>query len=224
MACTESIKESTILSAWRKSGINPFDPEIFTTEDMAPNVVTLTNVPLPESFPDLPNDSKVSYRTSGDKMYMDSSDGLDSEGGGEKDHDNGDNQDDDAEHVSAESHAIIPHQEISSDLNVHRSTITTPPPLGQHHPLDDSATRCIFSEEGGESSSHPRIWGCSPPHMQSDSLSAVPIHVTSQTQSMLQSTLSISCSLPFARHSSNYAKLEEELTLTQQDKRAQKQV
>ena len=53
--------------------------------------------------------------------------------------------------------------------------------------------------------------------MQSDSLSAVPIHVTSQTQLMLQSTLSISCSLSSARHSSNYAKLEEELTLTQQD-------
>ena len=85
MARTESIKESTILSAWRKSGINPFDPEIFTTEDMATSFVTLTNVPLPESFPDLPSDSKVSYRTSGDEMYVDSSDGLDSEGGGEKD-------------------------------------------------------------------------------------------------------------------------------------------
>ena len=180
MARTESIKESTILSAWRKSGINPFDPEIFTTEDMAPSFVTLTNVPLPESFPDLPSDSKVSYRTSGDETYVDSSDGLDSEGGGEKDHDNGDNQDDNAEHVSAESHAIIPHQEISSDLNMHHSTIATPP-LSQHHPLNDLATCCIFSEERGESTSHPRIWGCSHPHMQSDSLSTVPIHVTHQT-------------------------------------------
>ena len=102
---------------------------------MAPSFATSTNTPLPESFPDLPSDSKVSYRTSGDETYVDSSDGLDSEGGGEKDHDNGDNQDDNAEHVSAESHAIIPHQEISSNLNMHHSTITTPPSVNITHSM-----------------------------------------------------------------------------------------
>ncbi|KAJ3802836.1 hypothetical protein GGU11DRAFT_858081 [Lentinula aff. detonsa] len=49
---TIAFKESTILQAWRKSGINPFNPDIFTHADFAPSIASsTTQVHLPDSFP-----------------------------------------------------------------------------------------------------------------------------------------------------------------------------
>src|ERR1700677_1326345 len=50
-ACTESFKEKTILSAWRKSGISPFDPGRFTLHDFGPSIPLSFKAPLPKSFP-----------------------------------------------------------------------------------------------------------------------------------------------------------------------------
>ncbi|KAH9070792.1 hypothetical protein EDB83DRAFT_2580073 [Lactarius deliciosus] len=51
IARNESFKESTILSAWEKSGIRPLNPGIFTKDDYGPSYATSINPPLPDSFP-----------------------------------------------------------------------------------------------------------------------------------------------------------------------------
>jgi hypothetical protein len=42
-ARTVSLKENVILSAWKKTGIRPFNPQIFTDEDFRPSFVSSTN-------------------------------------------------------------------------------------------------------------------------------------------------------------------------------------
>ena len=82
-ARTDLITEGLILSAWKKSGIRPLDPNVFSEEDFAPSYASLTNPPLPISFPSLTNDLdspqvEDSYRPSGDEC-----EGIDhSENGG----------------------------------------------------------------------------------------------------------------------------------------------
>lgn len=46
-----SFKEDTILAAWRKSGICPLDPNIFTEADFAPSIPSSTQSQLPTTFP-----------------------------------------------------------------------------------------------------------------------------------------------------------------------------
>ncbi|KAJ4466958.1 hypothetical protein C8R41DRAFT_925924 [Lentinula lateritia] len=46
-----SFKESTIKTAWRKSGINPLNPEIFSEADFAPSIASSTRMQLPASYP-----------------------------------------------------------------------------------------------------------------------------------------------------------------------------
>ena len=46
-----AFKEDTILQAWRKSGIRPLNPNIFTEADFAPSIASSTQVQLPRSFP-----------------------------------------------------------------------------------------------------------------------------------------------------------------------------
>ncbi|KAJ3879596.1 hypothetical protein F5051DRAFT_349952, partial [Lentinula edodes] len=46
-----SFKESTIKTAWRKSGINPLNPEIFSEADFAPSIASSTKMQLPASYP-----------------------------------------------------------------------------------------------------------------------------------------------------------------------------
>jgi hypothetical protein len=59
-ACTESITEGLIISAWRRSGIRPLNPEVFTEEDYAPSYASSVNPPLPVSFPNLDNSPEAS--------------------------------------------------------------------------------------------------------------------------------------------------------------------
>ena len=42
-AHNKSITENLILSAWKKTGIRPFNPQVFTDEDFGPSFVLLTN-------------------------------------------------------------------------------------------------------------------------------------------------------------------------------------
>jgi hypothetical protein len=47
-----SFKKENVLSAWRKCGISPFDPDIFTDEDYAPSIPFSFAAPqLPQNFP-----------------------------------------------------------------------------------------------------------------------------------------------------------------------------
>lgn len=50
VACTESFKEKTILSAWRKSGILQFDPGMFTLHNFGPSIPLSFKAPLSMSF------------------------------------------------------------------------------------------------------------------------------------------------------------------------------
>ncbi|KAJ4486601.1 hypothetical protein C8J55DRAFT_558596 [Lentinula edodes] len=44
-------KESTIKTAWQKSGINSLNPEIFSEADFAPSIASSTKMQLPASYP-----------------------------------------------------------------------------------------------------------------------------------------------------------------------------
>ena len=58
-ARASAVNQSNILNAWRKTGIHPLNPDIFTTVDYAPSNPTSVSSVLPESFPtydDLPSD------------------------------------------------------------------------------------------------------------------------------------------------------------------------
>lgn len=67
----EAFKTETIVSAFRKTGISPFNPNVFTTEDFAPSFPTSTVAHLPLTYPaadDLQtesstNSSRVPLRT-----------------------------------------------------------------------------------------------------------------------------------------------------------------
>ena len=51
---TESFKESTILSAWKKSGMQLLNPHIFTKKDFNASFGSSTHPPMLDSFPVCP--------------------------------------------------------------------------------------------------------------------------------------------------------------------------
>jgi hypothetical protein len=55
LAQTLSFKENTILSAWKKSGISPLNPEVFTQRDFGPSITTSIKPLFPASFQSLLN-------------------------------------------------------------------------------------------------------------------------------------------------------------------------
>ena len=80
-ACTNSIKESVILNAWKKTGIRPFDSQIFKDDDFGPSFASSTNQPLPHSFPVPDTNSDLSRKpavSSSDGSSEEDSDGRDS--------------------------------------------------------------------------------------------------------------------------------------------------
>ncbi len=146
VARTESFKESTILSAWRKSGIRPLDPTIFSLLEFGPSFVSLTNPPLPESFPvqDLENEEALDL-SSGNESH-----GSGDEGGREE------TKRDTEDHAAVAdpeptlwfNHAISPNP---SDLpNLAQSTTPLPPldPLLLN--LNGTKTSHVHHEGGGE--------------------------------------------------------------------------
>lgn len=50
-ARTKVFTKQMILASWHKSGICPFNPNIFTDTDFAPSIVSSTKNQLPTSFP-----------------------------------------------------------------------------------------------------------------------------------------------------------------------------
>ena len=61
ITCTKSFKESTILSAWKKSGMQPLNPHIFAEKVFGASFRSSTHPPMPDSFPVWPysNDNPV---------------------------------------------------------------------------------------------------------------------------------------------------------------------
>lgn len=53
LARSESFVRSTILKAWEKSGINPFNPDIFTERDYAPSHISSSKSHFPLGYPTL---------------------------------------------------------------------------------------------------------------------------------------------------------------------------
>jgi hypothetical protein len=58
-ARTNSITKELVILTWRKSGIRPLDPQVFTKEDytpsLAPSYSSSVNPPLPVLFPENPD-------------------------------------------------------------------------------------------------------------------------------------------------------------------------
>lgn len=65
IARTESFKESTVLSAWERSGIWPLNGNIFGEGDYGPSYSSSVNPPLPNSFPVPPTAANNSPNSSG---------------------------------------------------------------------------------------------------------------------------------------------------------------
>ena len=54
-ARADSVDSDIILTAWRKSGIRPLNPGVFTEKDFAASFTSSINLPFPSSFPVGPN-------------------------------------------------------------------------------------------------------------------------------------------------------------------------
>ncbi|KAH9018843.1 DDE superfamily endonuclease-domain-containing protein [Lactarius pseudohatsudake] len=72
-ARTKSVNEELIISAWRRSGIRPLNPEVFTEEDFAPSYSSSTKPPFPVSFPDPTNIADTSDPSPGGENECNSS-------------------------------------------------------------------------------------------------------------------------------------------------------
>lgn len=153
-ARTESFKEKTILSAWRKSGISPFDPGRFTLHDFGPSIPSSFKAPLPKSFPMPPphpessDDDDISVVVDG---VNDSDTKVENEESNEGDEGNMDEE--------VGDHADHLNQDIGNEFPVLAESTTTnqsplsPPPHPLPTPplsLDASAQPCLPHEEGGE--------------------------------------------------------------------------
>ncbi|KAH9014785.1 hypothetical protein EDB85DRAFT_1899036 [Lactarius pseudohatsudake] len=140
------MKEHVVLSAWRRSGIRPLDPEVFTEEDFAPSYASSIKPQLPVPLYGLANSPKVP-RPSGDREDENGNE-INSDGesdGGVMDPDlSGSN----VAHGNLPS--STPHLAISpGDLPLSAQS-TTPPLLSQPPRTNDSEseTSRVLHEEG----------------------------------------------------------------------------
>jgi hypothetical protein len=125
-----SLKENVILSAWKKTGIRPFNPKIFMDEDFGPSFVSSTNRRLPDLFPvlgqndDCEASSKPSYSSSEDGLYRgsDTSEGEDNEGEDEREGDDGDKSE-----AHGDNAARTPDLNQANRLDLPLSAESTPP-------------------------------------------------------------------------------------------------
>ncbi|KAI6036045.1 hypothetical protein BKA83DRAFT_4507063 [Pisolithus microcarpus] len=66
----KAFTQANILEAWRRTGIHPFNPDIFSAADYAPSNVSSTSDQLPTSYPaDFPLDGCTSSSESDDPDY-----------------------------------------------------------------------------------------------------------------------------------------------------------
>jgi hypothetical protein len=149
MACTESFKETTILSAWRKSGIAPFNPGIFTSKDFGPSIPSSFKPPLPMSFLMQPDGDDPEL--SDDHVSVD--DGSESEGESDEGNVSEQEVEESADHLNQDIGNELPF--LAEATRVPCSTSTPsflPPPLSLDAP--SPLQHCLSHEEGGEPPSH----------------------------------------------------------------------
>lgn len=70
----QALTEDTIKTAWRKSGIFPFNHNIFMAEDFTTSHSTSTKSHLPISYPGYLQEEEIDNESGEDKMQDESSD------------------------------------------------------------------------------------------------------------------------------------------------------
>ena len=136
-ARTMSITEDLVVSAWRRSGIRPLNPQVFTEEDYAPSYASSINPPLPVSFPGLANSPNSSHLFCGE-IEGNNDPGADSDAASDASGLN------DVTRGSSSKLMLnqAPDQEITTNFPLLApSRPTTPPP-------HSNETRSILCEEG----------------------------------------------------------------------------
>lgn len=149
-ARTESFKETTILSAWRKSGISPLNPGMFTAEDFGPSIPSSFKAPLPNSFP-MPHDGNDPESLDNDHVSVDGEhDDLEFEGQnkeGEGDEDDESEQEDRADRLNQDINNDLPF--LAQTTTITPSLSTSPPSLALNASTQPPQL-CLSHEEGGE--------------------------------------------------------------------------
>jgi hypothetical protein len=201
-AHTVSLKEKVILSAWKKTGIRPFNPQIFTREDFGPSFVSSTNRRLPDLFPvlgqndDCEASSEPSYSSSEDGLYG-GSDTSDSEGE-DNEGEEGGGDDGDKSEAHGDNAAETPDLNQANRLDLPVSAESTPL-LSQRPspPIANVENNNILCEEGGgDPSAQPNAGGHSHPRRPLSQYSSTPVHsAPRQTRSMVAQSISRSVSL-----------------------------
>jgi hypothetical protein len=134
-------KPTTIISAFRKSGIRPLNPDIFTDEDYAPSIPTSTAAHVPSSYPtqrlsampisavfgDWEDDESAIDSDSSDEDYEDSDDESSNDSDDEDDNDNGNDNNDinDSENEDQQDH---PPTTPSAGHHAHTTSRDETPP------------------------------------------------------------------------------------------------
>ncbi|KAH9011109.1 hypothetical protein EDB83DRAFT_2322290 [Lactarius deliciosus] len=196
IARRESFKESTILSAWEKSGIRPLNPSIFDKDDYGPSYASSINPPLPDSFP-------VLATAAGNESLPDSPDNEPNRDGDEEsDEDEGEDGDEDNEESDTEEVALseatpdhapdLLNRGISLDQAAGVLPILVPLPTLPTQQIFFDAESDVLREEGRDSP--PQLGNREIEHRrESSNALSTPIHIGHhQTRSMLRSASSIS--------------------------------
>jgi uncharacterized coiled-coil protein SlyX len=216
-ARTKSIKNKLILGAWKKTGIRPFNPQIFTDEDFGPSFVSSTNRPLPDSFPvanTISDSSSESSYSSSDGTYNgnndEDSDGRDSEseegnlGGMERD-------ERDTEAASQLNNAADSLNQDNLPVSAESTTLLSQQPT----PLTNVEDRRLLREEGGRNpSEQPNIGEHSHPCRQT---SQSPCSLVYSTRRQTRSTTSRSMLRSTSSYIDTSKSVEEQLKRRIQD-------
>jgi hypothetical protein len=148
-----TFKPTTIISAFRKSGIRPLNPDIFTNEDYTSSIPTSTAAHVPSSYPtqqlstmptsavfgDWEDNESAIDSDSSDEDYKDSDDESsdDSDDGDDSDNNGGNNNiDDDSENEDQQDH---PPTTPSASHHPHPTSRDETPPA-EPHPSSSSST------------------------------------------------------------------------------------
>ena len=161
-ARTKSFKEKTILSAWRKSGISPFDSGMFTSKDFGPSVPSSFKAPLPKSFL-MPTTDPESSDDGDINVIEEGPDGLvfevENEENDEDDEENVDEEVGVADHLNQNKFPISVESTGPINQTFNQRSLSPPPPPSPPSPptpsLDASAQLRLPHEERGE----PRLGG-----------------------------------------------------------------
>ena len=200
-ARTQSVNEELVISAWRRSGIRPLNPDVLTEEDFAPSYSSSTSPPLPVSFPDSTN-------------HLDPLSGGANEGN------------DGAENTGAESGTLID----ASGLNVARGSSSRPnqvpgpeithnfPLLAQPTPLlpqSNERSHLLHEEGRREPPNQPGAQGhahrCTQLPFTRPPPVDVPRHQTQSVSQSLSRSASVTSSVTQSASSENFKRLEKRI-------------